>query len=341
MQTIDRQIEAAQQQGNRAVEAMLRGQKAAGYTLHSNWQLAAAELEKAAALAETAGRPYNQAQALLALGKVLAHMPGETARQITTLQMAARLFREAGQDNAAVPALQSLAQAFLSQSQFDDALATIDEAIALAQTEADGAKIVALHQLQASAGLMQLDWELMEFGLQQALAAAHQHGVPELATAIKGQLNSLAILSDGQLDPLALAELQAFVAGGGPADSPAPALLARAGTALQLGQHAQAHELAEEALLTARQSQETERYLHYLLASLIQAGSAVQQEDRPGVLAALLRCRAFLTHHLGNSVGGAIDRILDELGKGWGPAGMAEAIAAYQARIDRDGKIQA
>ncbi|MCB8961734.1 MAG: hypothetical protein H6651_15550 [Ardenticatenales bacterium] len=124
MQTIDRQIEAAQQQGNRAVEAMLRGQKAAGYTLQSNWHLAAAELEKAAALAETAGCPYNQYQ-LLAPAKSWPTCPARQPGKhdlVMAPDSSAKRARQRSRTSPAEPR-----PGLLSQPP-DDALATIDEA---------------------------------------------------------------------------------------------------------------------------------------------------------------------------------------------------------------------
>ena len=324
---------------DRIDEAAARGKIALLHLSRLKWQEAAVELLRVAVLAEQDGEPFYEAQTRYTLGRALGHLPPRQTEGIGHLQRAADLYQQTGHPAQAIASRKAIAEIYMAAEQYQLAIELTTELLASQPPLELGRD---LYRLRAVAHLYNV--QLAEGAADMARAAelASQQGDPQLAALLTSQARALRDLANGSWDAPALGALLANGAippelgGEGLTDKQ----LQKALASLQHGRIAQGLAQAEAALQAARDAADLNRFVRYLLASLLIAQAHESQNNRVGVLIALLRAKVYLETNVGTAVGAQVDAVLDGFGQQWGADGLRQAIAEYQQHIATHGPIK-
>ena len=329
---LERQIEEMQAAENDVGEAGARSQRALLYALAGDLKKAAAEVAKVGTLAAGAEQVDVLAKAHLAKGKALAAQPGKRQQAADALKKAAALYEAREEYPAAADALKELAGILAATGETAEAIRQLGRALEMVDGSGTPEQAIDLYRARAVCCLLAEDVGAATADFEEALALA-AGDYPQLAVEIRLQRQLLAEGTDAQ----ALAALQQQAQQVGHLPVVGDVRLQRAAQALADGRFPAARQLAQKARHAARDGDDLTAPLRYLHASLLLAEAHEMEGDRPAVLAALLTCRTFLSHRLGDDVGAQIDHILDALAQRWGRQATADAIAAYRRQAQEEG----
>ena len=335
---LDRQIEEMKAAGNRAAQAALHGQKALLYALARDMRSAALEIAQAGVLAEEDGQYEQLAQAHLARGKALLNQPGQRKAAQESLQKAEALYHTLENRPRQIEALRDLAALDGASGDFESAAGRLSQAISLL-ADGDDPLLAELYRLRARAHMLRRDLDAALADLDAALDVASKLGDAALALEIRVEQMTVRSLQS-KMSPAEMTALLQEAQQSGNLGAVADVQLQRATESFQAGEYRQALEQVQAARRAARDSDDLERHLRYLMASLLMSDVWERLGDRAESLAALLTCKVYLEAHLGPEMGRAMDTLLDGLEKRWGRDGLAEAVQLYEQRVRERGPYQ-
>lgn len=343
---LDQLVERMRAAGNVAGEAVARGQKALVYATSGDLSAAAGELAKVSALAEEEGRVDELALAQMARGKALTARPADRAQAVEALDQASALFHVLQNRKQEAEALKELAVLDVIAGDLSQAEARFSRAIELLENvdeqdrdeQAGADLIIDLLRLRSRCFVLQKDPDAALADLNAALALAGQR--ESLALHIRVERRTVQKYIAEGATPEQLADLLRDAYRQGDIQVIGDVRLQQAAEALGDGDYRQALALAQEARQAARDAGDLNRFVRYLLASLVMAETQEGLGDRPAVLAALLTCKVYLETHLGPAVGRHVDLLLDTLEERWGRAALAEAVREYRRRVEEHGPYQ-
>jgi tetratricopeptide (TPR) repeat protein len=343
---LDRMIERMRAAGNVAGEAMARGQKALVYATSGDLSAAAGELAKVSALAEEEGRVDELALAQMARGKALTARPADRTQAVEALNQASALFHVLENRKQEAEALKELAVLDVIAGDLSQAEARFSRAIELLENvdeqdrdeQASADLIINLLRLRSRCHVLQKDPDAALADLNAALALAGQREA--LALPIRVERRTVQKYIAEGATPEQLADLLRDAYRQGDIQVIGDVQLQQAAEALGDDNYRQALALAQEARQAARDAGDLNRFVRYLLASLVIAEAQEGLGDRPAVLAALLTCKVYLETHLGPAVGRHVDLLLDTLEERWGRGALAEAVREYRRRVEEHGPYQ-
>lgn len=334
---LDQVIEQMQHTGDRAGEAVAHSQQALLYALSMDLASAAEAMARAGALAQKEGRFQELAQAYLAQGKALASQPGQREQAEELLDSAAALYHTLEDELGEAEALQERALLDVSAENYEGAIEHLTRAIDLLDADDHPEPVIELQRLLSRCHLLHQEPEAALSALETALDVAQTHALESLAVEVRAEQHTLRTFfveeaTSDELDALLEQAQQA-----GALRAVGDIRLRQAAQAAQAGDYRRALEQARAVRRAAREADDLPRFVRYLMASLLMAEAQEGLDDRVGVLAALLTCRAYLTAHLGESVGERVDLFLDALEREWGREALLEAVRAYRQRAKTEG----
>ena len=337
---LDREIAEAKATGNRARQAMAHSQKALLYTLSMDLAAAAGEMAKAGALAEQEGRFEELALAHYAQGKALVNQPGQRRAARDHLDKAAALYHTLEDTVREAQALKELAALDAADNDWPRSIEHLTQAIASLDNRSEPELAVELYRFRTRCYLFQRKLEPALADLDAALELAQQSENDALALEIRVEQILLQEWQSGGAAPAGWAALLREAQQSENLQVIADVQLQRAAQSFGAGEYRQALEQAQAARLAARDADDIERHLRYLMASLLMADAHENLDDRPGALAALLTCKVYLETRLSPELGRAMNTLLDALEVRWGREGLAEAVRIYQQRVQEQGPYQ-
>lgn len=345
---LDQLVERMRAAGNVAGEAVARGQKALVYATSGDLSAAAGELAKVSALAEEEGRVDELALAQMARGKALTARPADRAQAVEALDQASALFHVLQNRKQEAEALKELAVLDVIAGDLSQAEARFSRAIELLENvdeqdrdeQAGADLIIDLLRLRSRCHVLQKDPDAALADLNAALALASAQRRESLALHIRVERRTVQKYIAEGATPEQLADLLRDAYRQGDIQVIGDVRLQQAAEALGDGDYRQALALAQEARQAARDAGDLNRFVRYLLASLVIAEAQEGLGDRPAVLAALLTCKVYLETHLGPAVGRHVDLLLDTLEERWGRGALAEAVREYRRRVEEHGPYQ-
>ena len=340
---LDRLIERMRAAGNVAGEAVAHGQKALVYATSGDLSAAAGELAKVSALAEEEGRVEEMAMAHLARGKALTARSADRTRAVEALDQASALFHVLEDRAREAEALKELAVLDVIAGDLTQAKARFSRAIELLENvgeqdrdeQASADLTIELLRLRSRCHVLQRDPEAAIADLDAALALAGQREA--LALPIRVERHTVQKYIAEGATPEQLADLLHDAYRQDNIQVIGDVRLQQAAEALGDGDYRQALALAQDARHAARDAGDLNRFVRYLLASLVMAEAHEELGDRPAVLAALLTCKVYLETHLGPEVGRHVDLLLDTLEQRWGRGALVEAVHEYRRRVEEHG----
>lgn len=333
---LQREAETAAAAHDTITEASARGRKALLHLSRFQWREAAVELLRVAVLAELDGEPYYEAQTRYTLGRALGHLPPRHAEAIEHLQKAAVLYTQTGHPAQAIASRKAIAEIHIAAEEYELALGHMNDLLANPlplETSRD------LYRLRAIANLYAMHLPEGAADMAHAAALAGQQGEVALAAQLTAQARAMQDLATGQLDVPAVGALLAASAALPDGDGLLDDNLQKGVASLQHGRVPQGLAHAEAALHAARNAADLQRHVRYLLASLLIAQAHASQDNRVGVLIALLRVKVYLETNVGRVASAQVEAILDGFAKQWGAEGTAQAIHNYQAYVSQHGPI--
>jgi tetratricopeptide (TPR) repeat protein len=310
-------------------------------------------LAKAGALAEGAGRFEEMALAKLAHGKALTARPADRAKAVETLDEASALFHVLENRKQEAEALKELAGLDVIAGDLTQAEARFSRAIELLENvdenedekedekeQASADLIIDLLRLRSRCHVLKKDPAAALADLDAALALASAQRRESLALHIRVERRTVQKYIAEGATPEELADLLRDAYQAGNIQVIGDVQLQQAAEALGDSNYRQALKLSQDARQAARDAEDLNRFVRYLLASLVMAEAQEGLDDRPAVLAALLTCKVYLETHLGPEVGRHVDLLLDTLEERWGRGALAEAVQAYRRRVKEYGPYQ-
>ena len=338
---LDRQIEEMKVTGNRAAQAALHGQKALLYALARDMRSAANEIARAGVLAEEDGQYEQLAQAHLAKGKALLNQPGQRKAAREALQKAEALYHTLEEHSQEAEALKELAALDGANGDFESAAGRLSQAITALEGSDEPELSIELYRLRARAHMLQRDLDAALADLDTALGAAQKLGNDVLALEIRVEQMTVRSLQSEGMTTGQMASLLQEAQQSGNLGAVADVRLQQATESFQAGEYRQALEQVQAARQAARDGQDIERHLRYLMASLLMVDVWEKMGDRAEALAALLTCKVYLEAQLGPQMEHAMTPLLDALEQRWGREGLAEAVRLYKERVQERGPYQA
>ena len=338
---LDRQIEEMQAAGNRAAQAALHGQKALLYALARDMRSAANEIARAGVLAEEDGQYENLAQAHLAKGKALLNQPGQQKAARESLQKAEALYHTLENRGREVEALKDLAALDGAGGDFERAAERLSQAIGGLEDGDEPELSIELHRLRARAHMLRRDLDAALADLDAALSAAQKLGDDVLVLGIRVEQMTVRSLQSEGMTTGQMASLLQEAQQSGNLGAVADVQLQRATESFLAGEHRRALEQVQAARQAARDGDDIERHLRYLMASLLMFDVWEKLGDRAEALAALLTCKVYLESQLGPQMEHALTPLLDTLEQRWGRDGLAEAVRLYKERVQERGPYRA
>ena len=317
---LEKVIRASRARGDRLGEAEARAEKAQLHSKASEWVEGAQEMHWAARLAYDAGSMALHGQYLYGKGTLLAEAgPSLRGEALSALRKAAAAARVGG--NLAVAH-----QALRLQMDLQAEVHRWDEAAALAQQviqslEGLGPSIELVDLLRRQAQLIRRCGGLGPRKALNALARSERLAghLGQFGRALQARLDAHVLSATLGFDVPSVGELINNT------DGP---LLAATSAALFGDDPAGAIEAAERARVEALEHGNAPRYL---AACLLLAEAHEALDDRKGVLAVLLTCKATLQEERGEDAAQPARDALDALKNRWGSDAVTEALEAYRA----------
>ncbi len=337
---LDEQIAAAKAVGNRAAQAVAHSQKALLYTLSLDLAGAAGEMAKAGALAEEEGRFEQVAQVHLARGKALMNQPGQREEAVELLENAAALYHTLEDYVHEAEAFKELARLDMMDNNLDSALSRLAKGIAVLENDAASELLAELYRTRFSCHVLRRDFAAAQEDSEAALKVAEESGDRALTLEILLEQYILRRALSDQTAPEQLANYLREAQDAGATRIADDIRLQQAAEAFMAERYVEALEMAREIRSAARDADDIEKYLRYLMASLLMADAQERLDERAEALAALLTCKVYLEKSISPQVGQQMDLILNTLEQRWGRDGLAEAVRVYKQRVQERGPYQ-
>lgn len=312
-------------------EAQVHAERAEVLTVAGDYAEAAAAMGRAAAAADDAGDFSTRAQYLYGEALLLGRLPKQEEQAERLLRRAAALARVTKQPVLEVKSLARVAEVAVSRGDWEEGLAAIDAATAVAADHEEEPLLLVEMLRKRSAWLQgkgRTDRALDDLG--HALVIAERLGDDKLALQLRFERRVLQDFTIAERPTESFAALLAEAEAKGLGGMASDIRLQRASAAARAGDYATAlvdAEAARQAALTAPDP------FKYVLACLLIAEALERSGDFAGVIGILLTCKKTLDAHLGPEAGRAVVAVLDSLERRWGREARDEALRLYREQI--------
>lgn len=299
------------------------------------------KLGRAARLAETSGDYGEYSRYLYSQALTLAQLPQERQRAESLWRKSAAAAQMAGRIDLEIKALQRIAPLYANDGDLEGAIAELTaliERMNQHEGSARSAELVGIMRdrarLYMTRGIDEQNRIFLDRAhadLEAAAALARSLDLNKLALETRLELRALeALRPDSDEPPETFASLRAEAEALGDSGILGSLELEQAMADMRAGEFARAHQHADAARQAALDTPDPVRYL---IACMLIAEARENLDDRAGVIAILLTCKASLERLMGDTAGQQVRMVLDSLERRWGHDGVAAALAEYRARV--------
>ncbi len=320
------------QQQNRP-NALALAEQAAAQWQNGQWEAGAESLFYVAQIAVAEKEFAYAGQMYMQIGQALTRVPTRITESRNAFYQAGLCYRESGDSRNLAASIQQLAALELTEGRAENGVAMLEAATSLVTDDVE--MVVQLRALQAHYQAMAGDASAAVTTLTEALTLTTD---PKTRQSLE-QLQQWYRLADQQDLPAGqLAQMVRQTQQKGLGQQFFDRRLLHAYELLATGKVKQTIREVMTVRKQAAAASDPMRGLRHFQASILLALAREQQNDRVGVLGAMLTCRAFLADVYGEAQAQNVDALLDGFAQRWGADEMAMIVTEYEEQRADKGK---